>query len=319
VLFPRPVFAENQTIRVSMAAQTVIYAPYLIAIEKGYYNQEGLTLDIKIAGGGVATPAQIAGTIDINTSGPVALTPILRGAALKIVYTEATHPVYQLWSTSKDLRTLQDLKGKQVGIISRGDTFELSMKMALLKAGLPLDWVSYTALGNGGALGPAFAARSLPAVILSSADIEQARKIGALQQGTLIVNMMKDTPMPYSGIAVTDAYLKDHADVVRGFLRATLKGSRYMRKFKPQTLAIVGKYNPALDNNVNSADYDVTMPLLTKDGTVPDDVLREYLQVQAAVLEVPKEQIPPVSRAWDYTIVREVNAAIDKSGWQPTA
>jgi ABC-type nitrate/sulfonate/bicarbonate transport system substrate-binding protein len=234
------------------------------------------------------------------------------------VYTEATHPVYQLWSTSKDLRTLQDLKGKQVGIISRGDTFELSMKMALLKAGLPLDWVSYTALGNGSSLGPAFAARSLPAVILSSADIEQARRIGALQQGTLIVNMMKDTPMPYSGIAVTDAYLKDHADAVHGFLRATLKGSRYMRKFKPQTLAIVGKYNPALDNNVNSADYDVTMPLLTKDGTVPDDVLRAYLQVQAAVLEVPKEQIPPVSRAWDYTIVREVNAGIDKSGWQPT-
>lgn len=319
VLAPKPASAENQTIRTSMAAQTVIYAPYLIAIEKGYYNQEGLTLDIKIAGGGVATPAQIAGTIDINTSGPVALTPILRGAALKIVYTEATHPVYQLWSTSKDLRTLQDLKGKQVGIISRGDTFELSMKMALLKAGLALDWVSYTALGSGSSLGPAFAARSLPAVILSSADIEQARRIGALQQGTLIVNMMKETPMPYSGIAVTDAYLKDHADVVRGFLRATLKGSRYMRKFKPQTLAIVGKYNTAVDVSVNSADYDVTMPLLTKDGTVPDDVLRAYLQVQAAVLELPNQQIPPVSHAWDYSIVREVNAAIDKSGWQPAA
>jgi ABC-type nitrate/sulfonate/bicarbonate transport system substrate-binding protein len=238
---------------------------------------------------------------------------------LKIVYTEATHPVYQLWSSTKDIRTLQELKGKQVGIISRGDTFELSMKMALLKAGLPLDWVSYTALGNAGALGPAFAARSLPAVILSSADLEQLKRIGALQQGTLIVDMMKDTPMPYSGIAVSDAYLKDHADVVRGFLRATLKGARYMRKFKAQTLAIVVKYNPTVDVSVFSGDYDVTMPLLTKDGTVAEDVLRSYLQVQAAVVEIPKEQIPPVSRAWDYTIVREVNAGLDKNRWQPTA
>ena len=319
VLLSKPAVADNQTLRVSMAAQTVIYAPYLIAIEKGYYNQERLTLDITMAGGGVATPAQIAGKIDINTSGPVALTPILRGSPLKIVYTEATHPVYQLWSTSKDIKTLQDLKGKQIGIISRGDTFELSMKMALVKAGLPLDYVSYTALGNGSALGPAFAAKSLPGFILSTQDIEQARHIGALAQGNLIVNMIKDTPMPYSGIAVTEAFIKDHADALRGFLRATMKGSRYMRKFKAQTLAVVGKYNPSIDSSVSSADYDVTMPLLTKDGTVADDVLRAYLEVQAQVLGLPKEQIPPVSRAWDYTLVREANAGLDKTRWQPTA
>ena len=75
--------ADLQKVRMSMAAQTVIYAPYLIAMDKGYYADEGLEIDVQMAGGGVATPAQIAGTIDINTSGPVALSPILRGAALK--------------------------------------------------------------------------------------------------------------------------------------------------------------------------------------------------------------------------------------------
>ncbi|MGH7091182.1 MAG: ABC transporter substrate-binding protein [Stellaceae bacterium] len=77
--------AEKQQVHVSMAAQTVIYAPYLIAIEKGYYAGEGLEIEVKIAGGGVATPAQLSGSIDINTSGPVALSPILRCAAMKIV------------------------------------------------------------------------------------------------------------------------------------------------------------------------------------------------------------------------------------------
>src|SRR5262249_21747289 len=91
------VASDLQKVRVSMAATTATYAPYLVAIRKGYYADEGLDIDVQMATGGTATPAQLAGSIDINTSGPVALSPILRGAPLKIVYTEATHSDFQLW------------------------------------------------------------------------------------------------------------------------------------------------------------------------------------------------------------------------------
>ena len=296
---------------------TVLYAPYLIAIDKGYYLQEGLQLDVKTVGGGVATPAQIAGTIDINTSGPLAIPPILRGAAMKVVYTEANHSAYQMWSTSPNIKTLKDLKGMQVGVVSRGDTYELATKLALIKAGLPLDWLSFTALGATSSIAPAFIARSLPALVLSNVDLEQARRVGALHDCNLLVDMIKDIPMPYSGICVTDAYLKEHADVVRGFLRATLKGERFMRAFKAQTTAIVQKYNPSIDAATATSDYDKMIPILTKDGTVPDNVLRGDMQVQAEMLGVPTSQIPPLSRAYDYSIVREVNAELDKSGWKP--
>lgn len=311
--------AELQTVHMSMAAQTVLYSPYLIAIDKGYYAQEGLQMDVKIAGGGIATPAQIAGSIDINTSGPVALPPILRGAALKIVYTEATHSAYQMWSTSPNIKTLRDLKGMQVGVISRGDTFELTTKLALLKAGLPLDWVNYTALGGANSLAPAFIAKSLPAVVLSDVEVEQARRANALSGCNLIVDMMKDLPMPYSGVAVTDAFLRDRSDVLRGFLRATMKGVRYMKAFKPQTMAVVQKYNASIDPEIASIDYDKTIPILTRDGTVPDDVLRADMDVHAQMMDIPKERIPPLDRAYNYTIVREVNAQLDKSGWKPQA
>ena len=74
---PVAALADNQTIRMTMASTTVFYAPYIIAIEKGYYGEEGLTPIVTIAGGGVATPAQISGSIDINTSATAANTPIL--------------------------------------------------------------------------------------------------------------------------------------------------------------------------------------------------------------------------------------------------
>jgi len=309
--------AELQKVRMSMSAQTVIYAPYLIAIQKGYYANEGLDVEVTIAGGGVATPAQLAGSIDINTSGPLALSPILRGAPLKIIYTEATHSVYQLWSTSHDLKTLKDLKGKQIGIISRGDSFEYSTKMALQRAGLPLDWVGYTALGGFQNLLPAFIAKALPAVMLTNVDVEQARRRDALKEGELVVNVMRDIPMPYSGIAVTETYLKDHANTVRGVLRATMEGVRYMQKYRAETIAIVEKYSQHPDPSIDGIDYDETIPLLTKDGTVSDGVLKEDMVIRASLLDTPTDQLPPLDRAYDYKIVREVNAELDKSGWTP--
>ena len=308
--------AELQSVRVSMAAQTITYAPYLVAMEKGYYAQEGLKLDVTIAGGGVATPAQISGQIDINTSGPVTLTPILRGAALKIVYTIAGHSTFQLWSTSHAIKTLRDLKGMQVGVNTRGDLYEIATKLALLRAGLPLDWVSYTAVNTGGTMEPVFASKALPAVVMTTFDVATARQQGLLKGGELVSDMFHTIPMPYSGVAVTDAFIKDHPDTLRAFLRATLKGMRYMRKYKAQTLAIVQKYTNPPDPAA-AEHYDELLQTLTKDGTVPNDVLRQDIIARAAVLEIPRSQIPALDRAYDYDFVKAADAELNKNHWNP--
>jgi NitT/TauT family transport system substrate-binding protein len=300
-----------------MAAQVAIYAPYLIPIEKGYYAEEGLELDVRIASGGISTPALLSGTLDITTSNPSVLSPALRGAPVKIVYTMANRSQYQLWSTSKDLKSLEDLKGRRVGIMARGDSLEISMKLALLKAGLPLDWVSFTALGPDSALTAALVAGSLPAVILPDTNAEVARRTGALDKGHLVYDMHKDLPLPYSGIAVTDKFLQTRADTLRGFLRATMKGVRYMKTYKAETIAIVEKYSKQTDRRISEFDYDGAVSTLTDDGSVADDLLRADLMVRASLLEIPASQIPPLERIYDYTIVRAANAELDRLGWTP--
>src|SRR5262249_42364681 len=155
----------------------------------------------------------------------------------------------------------------------------------------------------------AFLAKSLPAIVLTNVDVEQLRRKNALKDGELVVDMLHQLEEPYSGIAVSDAYLKAHGDVVSGFLRATMKGVRYMVKYKDQTIAIVGKYNNKnSDPEIDDIDYSETVPILTKDGTVSDAVLQKDMEVRAALIDMPREQIPPLSKAYDYSIVRAVNA-----------
>ncbi|MGH7091340.1 MAG: ABC transporter substrate-binding protein [Stellaceae bacterium] len=305
-----------ETLKVTMPAVATYYAPYFAAIEKGYYAQEGLALKVTFAGGGAATPALLSGTIDVSTSPASALTAIMRGAPLRVVYTMAERCNYQLWSTKPDIRTLRDLKGKSVGIISRGDTYEIAMRLTLLQAGLPQDWLSYTPLGVGDTVrGAAMASGSLPAVILASNEISRLKGTSALQHGHLIIDMSKTIKWPYTGAAVSEKFIRDQPKTLLKFLRATVKGVRYVKAFRAETLALLIRKQPNALSHQFDVDYDDSVKAMTADGTVQDDVIRNDLDVRALTLNIPKDELPPIAKIYDYAPVRE--ATEELKGWTP--
>ena len=146
--------APLERIKVSFAADAAIYAPFFIAIDKGYLAEEGLEMEIIKAGGGTATPALISGDLQYSTSASASVSAILRGAPLKIIFTNADRPMDELWSTSPDIKTLADLQGKSVGVISRGDSMELETKIVLMQNGIDPNALSFTGSGSGASGSP---------------------------------------------------------------------------------------------------------------------------------------------------------------------
>jgi NitT/TauT family transport system substrate-binding protein len=311
--------AELQTIKMTVTSRTATTAPYFIAIDKGYFAEQGLALELTDAGGGVAIPAMISGSVDFTMSAAVAISAIMRGAQLRVIYTMADRPPYQLWATQPELKTLADLKGKQVGIISRGDTFEIAMRITLRDAGLPGDFVGFTALGAGTSpRQAAMASGALPAVMLSAGDVTPLKGTPALAKAHMLVDMEQSIRMPYTGVATTGRHLTADPELVKRFLRAMLRGVMYMRAYKDETVAVLMRADPANDRAALAADYDDLMPTLTPDGTAPEDLIRKDLQVRAAIINVPESTIPPPAQFYDYAPLRAVAAELRASGWQPT-
>ncbi len=310
--------AEAQKVKLSITAVAATSAPYFIAIDKGYFAHEGLDVEIVNAGGGVAIPALISGSVDFSMSAAVSVGASMRGAELRVIYTMADRPAYQLWTTDPAIKTLADLKGKQVAIISRGDTFEIAMRMTLRDAGLPQDFVGYTALGAGtGPRQAALASGALPAVILSSADVLPLRGTPAFAKAHEIVDMEKAIRMPYTGIATSERLIATNRELVKRFLRGMLRGVLYMRAYKDGTVAILKKAEPTGDVAEFAADWDDLIPALTPDGTASDALIKKDFAVRAAILNIPPENIPPVERVYDYGPLREVEAEFAASGWKP--
>jgi ABC-type nitrate/sulfonate/bicarbonate transport system substrate-binding protein len=64
LLASSPAFALDH-IKMSYVVPTVNYGALFVAADKGYFAQEGIEVEMVQAGGGVATPALIAGDLQI--------------------------------------------------------------------------------------------------------------------------------------------------------------------------------------------------------------------------------------------------------------
>jgi len=305
-------------IKVSFAANTGSYAPYFIAIEKGYFRDEGLEIEIVQAGGGTATPALIAGDLAFSTSGSSTVNPIIRGAPLKVVMVLFDRPVLQLWTLQPEIKTLADLRGKSVAIQSRGDTFEIAMRIALKRAGLDPNSVGYTPLGFGGSTRmAALKTGAIPATIVSSIEAQELKMAGALNNGRLLVDFYKEVRIPFTGSATADKLIRENPDRVRRYVRAVLKGMRYMRAFRDEGVAITMSYSKVA-REPSEAEYDQVVASMTDDGTVTDQSIRDDAEVRAGLLNLPLDKVPPPDKIYDFSFARAMNADLKASGWQPT-
>ena len=99
------VWAEDVT--VSFASLGAAYMDHLVAIERGYMAEEGLSVKIIRSGGGSATQTLLSGQLHFSSSAGSALSAALRGGPVKIVYTNQSRPTYKLMSNKPELKTLR--------------------------------------------------------------------------------------------------------------------------------------------------------------------------------------------------------------------
>ena len=304
-----PATAEEK-VRFSVAAVTGSYMDEFVAIEKGYHREEGLAVEMIRAGGGIATQALIAGDLHFSTSAGSALSAMLRGAEIKVVYTNIDRPGYQLWSGHPEIKSLKDLVGKKVGVTSRGDTQELSVRLLLRKHGINANSVVYIPVGFGGTRLAALQAGTVDAVPLGAGDFVQLKQT----KGHMLGDTEREIRFAYVGLAVSNRLLAKQPSLVERFLRAVIKGREYARRYRDQTIPIIGKYTQR-KREFNEFDYDSTVPVLTAEGWVAEDILKDDVAVRAELVGVP----PPADYAkfFDYSITKKIYADLKRTGWKP--
>ncbi|HEV8021309.1 MAG TPA: ABC transporter substrate-binding protein [Candidatus Lustribacter sp.] len=317
LLLAPPSGAQNlQKITITYASHDANQSAPLVAQQKGYFAAEGLEAELQYAGGGVATPALMSGNIQASGSAAASLTAILKGAPLRIVGITADASTYSLW-VSNDIKTAADLKGKTIGVASRGDTLEVAARIYLAAVGIPPDSVGYQPLGQPSGIGAGLETGALSAAIIATTDSSMMLDRGQLKKAHVLADLSK-YKMPYAGIAMAEKTLYGDPVLAKKMMRAIIKGFRYMKAFKPETIAILQKAYQTDDAHAVETGYDYASRAFTRDYTVSDAVIVPDLTVRAGLLGISKDQLPPLIKIYDFTLAHQINAELDAAHWKPT-
>lgn len=308
----RPAAGPLEKLQVSFASVSAVYTPFLIAMDKGYFAEDGLEIEMVHVGGGVATPALIAGEVQYSTSAATSVSAILKGAPLKVIYTNADRAGYDLWTSAADVRTLRDLVGKAIGIQTRGDTMEIAARMVLQQNGIDHNAVNYVAMGVGPQRLVSLQQGTVPAAILGTSDTVEMRDAGVT--GRILADLRKDVQMLYTGAATSDQELRERPERVKRFLRATVKGREYYKMYRDESIDVLTKYNER-PREANVVDYDDVLPAMPADASMPVEIQQRDTIFRAEVNGVAPV---PVEQIYEYSPVKEVYRELTASGWKPT-
>ncbi len=155
-----------------------------LATVYGSAEDFNLTLEILTAnGGGAANQQFAAGEGDIFVTGFSSALHLGQAGMETTILAANTHAnSFVLVSMAgSDITTLQDLKGKKVGITGPAATSDQALRYELLKAGMSVDDVEYIALGGVPAIMAALEQGHVDAATVFSPIVDQAMEDGKIQ------------------------------------------------------------------------------------------------------------------------------------------
>lgn len=319
-LLSAPAQAANPAmdiVRISMGStDDPAYLPFFVAIDKGYYRQLGLDVRVLYIGGGVATPALLSGSLEFSTSTGSAITAILKGAELKIAMNLSERLPWKLWATRPEIKTLQDLKGKSVGIQTRGDLFDMSMRTVLLNAGMDGDAVRYAQLGFGSSARiAAIQQGQLESVMLTNLEERILRERGMPPGAHILVDISHTIRVPNNGLVVSDKLIAANPGLVERMLRGTLMAVRYIKAQREGALKIYARYATALSPAVLRDSLDETAATFLQDGVASPEARQSEIAIRASILGLAPGQQPAPDTVFDYALARHAAKKLSADRW----
>ena len=303
--------SRAQNVRVSFATLSAAYMDEITAMEKGYFREEGLMIEVYRAPGGVATPGLLSGQFHFSTSASSSLSAAVRGGPIKLVYTNLSRPSYSLVSIKSDINSAKDLVGKKIAINSFGDTGHLATLLYLKKMNVNPSSVLFIAVGRNEVRMPALMSGAIDASPLVPRDLVALSK----QKHQVLADLGKEIQLVWNGVSVSSKLLAENPQLVERFLRAVAKGREFARRYRDETIGFISKHDPSTIEAIK-VDYEVTKASMTDDGSLPDEVLRDEIATRAELTKMAKP--PSIATLFDYSITRKNYAQLKASGWQPT-
>lgn len=238
----------------------VQFAPFYVAVEKGYFNQVGLEIqfDYKTETDGVA----LVGANDLQfslVSGEQVL--LARAQGLPVVYVMAwwqNYPVAVAYKPDQGIHTPADLKGKKIGLPGLYGANYVGLRALLNAGGLREEDVNLDSVGYNQIEALISGRDEAIAVYANNEPIQleaQGYKVDLLRVADYV-------PLASNGLLTNEKTIAENPDLVRKLVQATLKGVAFSLNYPNEAFEICKKYVEGLDQTNQDVQKKVFMATL---------------------------------------------------------
>ena len=307
--------AEAQPLRkvhATIPALTESSITFFVAKEKGYWRDEGLEVELILARAAASIQAVIAGNVEFGTAGGSALLPITRGLPMTFLFSTFDKANFSLYAKPQ-IRSVQEIKGKRIGISSFGSGPDSLVRDFLSDHGIDGGRdATILAVGSGTERFIALKTGSVDAAMLSPSAYMMAEEGGFRE----LVSFIRQGDYVYlqGGVITRNNLLKSEPALVEKFIRGSLKALLYLQTNRPQAIAILSR-TLKIKQDAATRIYDEIRPGFTQDGTVNEAQQKKSLV--PIIGRTGSKDLPPLQTIFDFSLTRKVLAELKAGKWHP--
>lgn len=260
----RPQEQKNKSITIAQFGHVFLYLPLYIADQKGFFEQQGLDVNLVSTGGDDKTfAAVVSGSAQFGVADPafVAIAKE-RGQSGKVISSLVNGVTF--WGITFDdtitaAESVQELSGKRIAVYTAPSTNYTVMKDIVQKNNLQDVQVVEGSFG------------SLVAM-LRAGDADIAMELEPIvsianSQGAHVVYSLVDTygDFAFTGITATDEYLAANPETAQSLVNAIQQALDYVRSDFDGSLQVAQKEFPEVDKAI----LELALKRLINDGVIP--------------------------------------------------
>jgi NitT/TauT family transport system substrate-binding protein len=295
-----PASQAADKLRLSISALDVSFLTAGIAQKRGFFKDDGLDVEVIRMNANVSVTALSTADIDYSMVFASIIRGAIRGLPMKVVASFMDSSTHMLIARP-EYKSLQELKGKTLGVSTFGATADVAARMMFKQSGIdPEKEIRIISLGTDRARFSALREGMVDVAVISPPADSEGVKLGF----KVLARAHELFKFPFTGIGVSTKKLKENPDEVKRIVKALIRSNRYVRQNREGTIQTLAEWGRT-DRESAAASYDSTWRIFSQDGGISESGLKLVIDQAKQALKV--ERPVTIDEVADFGPLREAH------------
>ncbi|MEW6376778.1 MAG: ABC transporter substrate-binding protein [Thermodesulfobacteriota bacterium] len=294
----------------------LIKLPVILAEAKGFFKEEGLNVDVKIAPGQRVYEALLAGHSDFICVSYGSMMKINQQGKKVISVCNITKSCLFHLVAHSDIKTIEDLKGKRIGVPKVGEEVTAVIRSALKRKGLDPDKdVKWLAVGIEATMIAAMKNRNVDAV--GAVGEWRDHLMRAIPETHVLIDYPRELALreylgastyPLAHVQITSDFIKRHPETTQRIVNGVMKSLHFINTHTPEECidVVKDKYWADADRNVLVSYLTNIKGAFSRDGITKKEGYDVVVRVnhEAGLLDLPA---PPFEEITNFRFIKNAS------------